>query len=62
MTLGEYLNENADIKNFCILMLEKDDSMTTIECKDVSEVGDELTKCEFMEANTDDGTLGIWVR
>ena len=62
MTLGEYLNENMDIKNFCILMLEEDDSMITIECKDISEVSDDLLGCEFMEANMDDGILGIWVR
>lgn len=62
MTLGEYLNKHKSIKNFCILMLEKDDSMTTIEYGDVSEVDKDLLHCEFMEANVDDGTLGIWVR
>ena len=36
--------------------------MTTIEYGDVSEVDHDLLHCEFMEANTDDGILGIWVR
>ena len=62
MTLGEYLNENTDIKNFCILTLTDNDRTMVIEFRDVSEVLDNLLGCEFMEANTDDGTLGIWIR
>lgn len=63
MTLGEYLNENTDIKNFCILMLtDKDCEYKTIKFKNTKNVDKELMNCEFMEANEDDGILGIWIR
>lgn len=62
MTLGEYLNDNADIEDFCILILTEDDSVMSIECNNVEDVYEELLESEFMEANEDDGVLGIWVR